>query len=179
MSAEQVEDLFGKLDENGVGSFSEDIPVNVKTPGTPGPAKRPAAKKPAAKKVAPPKVNVQVGPKTAGHSSKDADFQVVRDRAKSMSQFVCMGLVMIGQDADARPISDHSDAWSDAVAGLAEYEPWLVKLCQGGEVSGRVTAWAQVSAITLAMLYPIACNHNAVPEVTRKMLDKIMTTAGA
>jgi hypothetical protein len=94
----------------------------------------------------------------------DKDQKAVEDRAKQLAQGVAIALAMVGQTSDSKTITDGAPMWAGAVGGLAPYEPWLVKLCTGGEASGRVLAWLAVLMATLGLTAPILLAHGIIPE---------------
>jgi hypothetical protein len=123
-----------------------------------------AAKGRGGKSEAPPaSVRITLGGGGGRKTKADTDAQMVENRAKQAALAIATGLTVLGARTDAKLITDGAGAWSKAVGGLAEYEPWLVKLCQGGEVGGRGMAWLTVGIASAGIVVPILISHEMIP----------------
>ena len=126
-------------------------------------------------------VNVNLGLGAPPRLGKvDKDRAAVEAKAKQAAQFIAIALAMVGQTDDAGTLTDGAGAWAGAVGGLAPYEPWLVKLCAGGEVSGRAIAWLGVVMATLGLAAPVLMRHGMIPEgPLRAAIGSIVDMANA
>jgi hypothetical protein len=101
---------------------------------------------------------------TRGAAKADRDKQLVEDKARQFAQFAAAILLMVGQEADAKDVTARAGGWAEATGGLAPFEPWLVKLCSGGEASGRALAWLGFAVATAGMSLPVLLRHELIPE---------------
>ncbi len=120
------------------------------------------------KESAPPSVKISFGAprKTRG----DSDVALVEARAKNAALMLAAGMAMIGARDDAAILTNGAASWAAAVGGLAPYEPWLVNLCKGGEVSGRAVAWAAAVMATAGLVVPVLVIHDLIPKGPLSMM---------
>lgn len=118
----------------------------------------------------PTTVKIDLG---ASKAAPKTDAQA-KARVEQLVNMVAGGLAMAGQTADAADVMRVREQWAAAVIELAKYEPWLQRLLQGGETSGRVMAWVAVALSTLAMVAPIALRHGWVPSELRPTLAAVV-----
>jgi hypothetical protein len=124
-------------------------------------------------------IRVDLGGKPA-KGGTDAELEAVRKRATQMAQTAAAVVLMTTRDeTDAMAIAAGAERWGAAVAGVAEYEPWLRKLAAGGEASGRVLAWLQLTIATGGIVVPILAHHDLLPpQMVQLLASNIMDTAG-
>lgn len=116
---------------------------------------------------APGSININLGAPTGRKSKadakKDRDAATVEAKAAQLAQMVVIVLTMVQQQDDAQIVAQGGENWAKAVGGLGPYEPWLVKLCEGGEQAGRAMAWLTAILATLGIAVPVLIHHNLIP----------------
>lgn len=193
-----------ELDAEGVGQFEDweqpnqvedadfvapdpDASVAEEAPASVAPVRR-GRGRPAGSKNKPKDgnttVNVKMGAPTKAPVKKnlskvEEDRAKVEAKAKELAQLVTALLIMTGKTEDSTAVLNGTDAWSAAVGNLAEHEEWLRKLCQGGETSGRITAWIGVAIASAGIAVPILANHDLLPGNLTAMIGGITEMATA
>lgn len=116
---------------------------------------------------APGSININLGAPSGRKSKADAkrarDAEVVEAKAQQLAQMIVIVLTMVQQGDDAAIVQNGAEQWAKAVGGLGPYEPWLVKLCEGGEQAGRAVAWLTAILATLGIAVPVLIHHNLIP----------------
>ena len=122
-------------------------------------------------------VRVTVGAPRSRPKGQDP-AELVRARAQAVCQQIAVVLYIAGQEQDSAVIAQSAEPWSMAVGELSRYEPWIVQLAKGGEVSGRAVAWLGFTVATASMLVPVMLNHNLIPEgKLRQLVGQVIATA--
>lgn len=119
---------------------------------------------------APTTIKLDLGNKAAPKTDAQA-----KARVEQLVNMIAGGLAMAGQLEDAADVMRVREQWASAVVELAKYEPWLRKMLEGGQASGRIMAWVAVGLSTLAMVAPIAGRHGWVPAELRPMLSSVVS----
>ena len=119
----------------------------------------PARKKKVRRDRPPTTVKIQVGAERTGKSDAAA-----KARVEQLVNMIAGSLAMAGNMEDAADIMRAREQFAACVIELAKYEPWLRRLLDGGQASGRVMAWVALSLTTLAMVIPIFNRHGWIPE---------------
>lgn len=133
-------------------------------------ARAPKAKQAKAPRESSPRsIKVDLGQRRAGKD--DPVLAAVEARAKQAAGVVAAILLVAGQPDDARDIEAGREQWAATVRELAAYEPWLRKLGEGTEASGRMIAWTQFSLATAALLLPITIRHGVIPDSIARFLE--------
>lgn len=122
------------------------------------------------KEAAPTNVRISFG---SGRKAKSSDAELVETKAKAAALMIATGLTLMGQNNDGKILADGAEQWARAVGGLAPYEPWLVKLCQGGEISGRAMAWATAGVATAGIVVPCLMAHGVALGPLEKMFESV------
>lgn len=116
---------------------------------------------------APGSININLGApagrKSKADAKKDRDAATVEAKAAQLAQMIVIVLTMVQQGEDATIVQNGAEQWAKAVGGLGPYEPWLVKLCEGGETAGRAMAWLTAILATLGIAVPVLIHHNLIP----------------
>lgn len=121
---------------------------------------------------APPSLKITLGTPKAGAQPKST--QLVEAKAKQFAMMACGIMFAVGLRDDAKQLGNGTDEWAKAVGQLGPYEPWLVKLCEGGEMSGRAIAWLGVATATMGLAMPSLLAHGVIPEgQIRDMVSKM------
>ena len=107
----------------------------------------------------PTTVKIQVGAERAGKSDAAA-----KARVEQLVNMIAGSLAMAGQVEDAADIMRAREQFCLCVIELAKYEPWLKRLLEGGQASGRIMAWVAMALATLGMVLPIFNRHGWVPD---------------
>ena len=107
----------------------------------------------------PTTVKIQVGAERAGKSDAAA-----KARVEQLINMIAGSLAMAGQLEDAADIMAAREQFCLCVIELSKYEPWLKRLLEGGQTSGRIMAWVAMALATLGMVLPIFNRHGWVPD---------------